>query len=92
VISGLIAGYRTILKPIKKLWELISASFLDGRLRKVMAEFFTEVAVLLFVFPVLDFYIQHQNFGGTKFVLAVYSLSLAAIVLAGVLSTEKEKY
>lgn len=58
-----------------------------GRVANVAETFFTEVSVLLFVFPVLDEYVQYGGRGVTRGVI-LWSLGSSAMSLlfAGVLA------
>jgi hypothetical protein len=95
VISALIARfYRVVLAALWRLFLLVRVILRDAfghpKFVDVAQEFFTEAAVLVFVFPVLDTIVQF----GTKKVtwrLALGSLGTTVFLLfwAGILAKRK---
>jgi hypothetical protein len=83
VVSGLIAGYESAVKLGITLGGitrvLFRRLFLHSNFRKVAAEFFTEVAVLVFVFPILDTIVQ---FGARGVTWQLGAGSIAGAILA----------
>lgn len=66
MISGLIAGCQTL---VLKIWsfpkEVFRVAFAHPRFVSIALEFFTEAAVLVFVFPILDKIVQFGPKGVT---------------------------
>jgi len=89
VISGLIVGYGIALRFILDLalWaqQTFGKVFLHENFAKIAAQFFTEAAVLIFVFPILDRIVEDKPVT-TDWVLISIGLSLLFLSLAGILS------
>ena len=70
---------------MSEVWLWIINAFIQGNFRKVGAEFFNEVAVLLFVFPILDYWVQHGIV--VKWLLySSFGAAAICLVAAGILS------
>ena len=83
MISGLIFGYTTFTKLFLKIIGVFAERFADGGFRSVAAEFFTEVAVLVFVFPIVDTIVQ---FGREKVTVLLALGSIAGSVICFLLA------
>ncbi len=84
-------GHR--LKIMTAAWKrLFRRAFLHKQFRNISAEFFVEVGVLWFVFPILDTIVQ---FGSAKVTarMTLLSISIATVCLfiAGIISGESEE-
>jgi hypothetical protein len=100
VLSRLIAIYRRAVKLVSALrghvvessrW--LSAVFVGPRFVKIAVEFFTEAAVLVAVFPILDTIIQVGGMQKVTWSLVAWSEGIAGmlIVFAGILSELAER-
>jgi hypothetical protein len=92
VIPSLIHGYQGARDAIIQVRDFFSSAFVHPAFKKVAVEFFTEAAVLAFIFPALDTIVE---FGPKKVTasLAFGSIMVAVFFLfiAGMLSrTDKE--
>jgi hypothetical protein len=89
VISGLILGYKiarkSVLWLIPRALQIFAKAFGHPNFRKVAVEFFTDAAVLTFVFPVLDRIVADKPVTSV-WVLASIGLALLFLFLAGILS------
>jgi hypothetical protein len=89
-MSGLISGFRSTSRIWRRCWIGIRDTFGGpAKFFKIASEFFTEAAVLVAVFPILDTIIE--PLGGVQKVtwaLVVWSEGIAAglLVLAGIMS------
>jgi hypothetical protein len=89
VLSGLNFRYenmrRIILTPALWIRQIFSKAFLHASFAKIAAEFFTEAAVLIFVFPVLDRIVEDKPIT-TVWVLLSIGFAMLFLFLAGILS------
>ena len=85
-----VEAWRQRLVEFLKTVRATNAGIPNGartRIAKLLQEFLTEVSVLLFVFPVLDQFIQHGLRGITrKYVLGSFILALLVLSFASVLA------
>jgi hypothetical protein len=88
VISALIAGYHSVVKVLSTGWMLLLRVFRRGEFAERSIEFLTEVAVLVFVFPILDTLIEKGQSKVTR-LLVIWSILIpvGCLFLAGVIST-----
>lgn len=88
MIYGLIAEFRREFRLAKPFFNWIGKAIFHRKSLDNVVEFFTEAAVLIFVFPVLDTIVQ---FGVRQVTLTLAGWSMAGAVLslciAGILST-----
>jgi len=90
VISGLIAGYNSLARFVSRIWTLVIRALLNANFPEITIQFFTEAAVLVAVFPVLDAIIDSLNGGPAKVTwqLVLWSEGIAGflLLLAGIMS------
>jgi hypothetical protein len=70
------------------LWRWLVRVFLGAKFVKIAVEFLTEAAVLVSVFPVLDYFIKQGVMDRAGWALAAWSSGIAAVlfILAAILS------
>jgi hypothetical protein len=78
-------GLRSALSLASWARQMFARAFLHANFPKIAAEFFTEAAVLSFVFPVLDRIVAEKPVT-TGWVLLSTGLALLFLFLAGILS------
>ena len=81
------------LKIMTAAWKrLFRRAFLHKQFRTILAEFFVEVGVLWFVFPILDTVVQFGSAKVTaKLTLLSTAVAAACLFLAGIISGEPEE-
>ena len=93
-MSGIIFGYRSVAQFVASLWTKVYESLhgifiFEHKFFKIAMEFFTEAAVLVAVFPILDTIIEPSgSVQKVTWSLVVWSEGIAAalLVLAGIIS------
>ena len=88
MIPGLIAKYKRVIGSISALRRWFVRVFIGARYVKIAVEFLTEAAVLVSVFPVLDYFIKQGAMDKAGWALAAWSSGIAAVlfILAAILS------
>ena len=90
MITGLIFGFRRLIKTVPDLWSRFYGLLRKAKFTKIMFTFFTEAAVLVAVFPVLDVIIDSMHKGGLQVTwhLVAWSEGIAGglILLASIMS------
>jgi hypothetical protein len=88
MISRLISVYRSVAQAGRTLRDWLVRTFLGPRFAKIAVEFFTEAAVLVAVFPVLDTIIENGGLLNVTWPLVAWSEGLAVLFLflAGIIS------
>jgi hypothetical protein len=94
VISGIIFGYESVAQVAMPLWAIVRDWLLgifnfEAKFFKIAMEFFTEAAVLVAVFPILDTIIEpYGSVQKVTWSLVIWSEGIAAalLVLAGIMS------
>jgi hypothetical protein len=78
--------YGTALRGLLRVRGFLIAAFIGPRFAKIAVEFFTEAAVLVAVFPILDTIIEARGTARITRPLVAWSEGLAAffLVLAGI--------
>ena len=84
--------YRRAMRLLRTIWAFLVRVCLCKGFGRIVAEFLTEVAVLVLVFPILDTIIQKGQSNVTKsLVILSVVLTVSCLFVAGIISKAGEE-